>query len=415
MFPKATTWLSQLRVSHHEDEIEPSIGFLGTVYFLIKFETQFPNFDLPGYLQKVYVKSLLFKEPFKLISYFYKALKDSLVSWGKWALVPIREFIRWGRFRLNFMKQLFSDLMKSRNNQSSISGFKDLLDEIKLELQHILSILNWRKKANKERRDAYARLTGLPEDCVKELDETPWVIRWRLPASNIAFLILTKILPLALVILLFSIIAFGIFEHYNEENITFIKIILRQQWLPNFMKNVFNQPEEKEIVWEIITKKMLLKFAIGFLGYWLLKVVIGYLGFGEDYLRKPAIKVAETLVKYGRDVPYIFFGHDHIRNVQRIKPDKNIRPPETRPWYMNTGTWMVKHEMGTKRLLREPHEYPFVRMIDTHRILASGADPNDYMIPRPETRPLVELLRWNDDVLKVETCETFMGTEEGKR
>jgi len=76
---------------------------------------------------------------------------------------------------------------------------------------------------------------------------------------------------------------------------------------------------------------------------------------------------------------------------------------------------MYNYEKDRKRLLRKPQEYPFVRLLDTHRVLASSADPNDYMISRPETRPLVELLRWNDNILKVEPCETFMGTDEGKR
>jgi hypothetical protein len=124
-------------------------------------------------------------------------------------------------------------------------------------------------------------------------------------------------------------------------------------------------------------------------------------GLGEDYLYKPSQRVAGILEKYENAVPYILFGHDHVRNAQRL---------EEGPWYLNTGAWLHKYEKDARRLLREPLEYAFVRMVDTHRVLAAG--PDDYMAPRPETRPEVELLRWNDAGGRVESCETFRGLDE---
>lgn len=58
-----------------------------------------------------------------------------------------------------------------------------------------------------------------------------------------------------------------------------------------------------------------------------------------------------------------------------------------------------------KRLVRQEHEYAFVRMIDTQRVVGSSPYTNN-------NRPQVELLRWNDASGRVEPCETFQGTDE---
>jgi hypothetical protein len=63
-----------------------------------------------------------------------------------------------------------------------------------------------------------------------------------------------------------------------------------------------------------------------------------------------------------------------------------------------------------KRLLRTEHEYTFVRMVDTHRVLA--ADNINYMKSFPHCRPEAQLLRWNDHIGKVELPEIFAGREE---
>jgi RNase P subunit RPR2 len=79
-------------------------------------------------------------------------------------------------------------------------------------------------------------------------------------------------------------------------------------------------------------------------------------------------------------------------------------PSPVRRWYLNTGTWMHMFAKERKRLVRREHEYAFVRMIDTQRVVGSNPDTNN--------RPKVELLRWNDAAGRVEPCETFQGTDE---
>ena len=111
-----------------------------------------------------------------------------------------------------------------------------------------------------------------------------------------------------------------------------------------------------------------------------------------------ALAVAETLQDSGGDVQYILFGHDHVRNAQRL---------ESGPWYLNTGSWLHKYATELKRLLREPLEYSFVRMTDTHHVLAPNPKATQLGL-----RPRVELLRWNDNGRRVEPCETFQGTTE---
>ena len=87
------------------------------------------------------------------------------------------------------------------------------------------------------------------------------------------------------------------------------------------------------------------------------------------------------------------------------------QPAPAHRWYLNTGTWMHFYATERKRLVREVLEYPFVRMIDTHRVLAARLD--NYMDPWDRPVPRVELLRWNDGAQRVEACETYQGTAEG--
>ena len=41
-----------------------------------------------------------------------------------------------------------------------------------------------------------------------------------------------------------------------------------------------------------------------------------------------------------------------------------------------------------------------------------ASTPDGHMTPRIEAQPTVELLRWNDEARRVESCETFKGTDE---
>jgi hypothetical protein len=110
--------------------------------------------------------------------------------------------------------------------------------------------------------------------------------------------------------------------------------------------------------------------------------------------------------------PVLGFGKDGQRRTEVFFPILRCScgthfpaPPPAKRWYLNTGTWMHKYALERKRLVREPLEYSFVRVIDTHRVLAA-----DYGLL--DIEPVAQLLRWNDAVGKFEVCETFEGTDE---
>jgi hypothetical protein len=170
-----------------------------------------------------------------------------------------------------------------------------------------------------------------------------------------------------------------------------------------------------EVVNQLVVLKVLKDLAIGVLFYFVTTRIIKFFGLGEDYLFKPSKGVAKILKEGGRDVPYLLFGHDHAHNVQALRLGRRGNSgkedeKERSRWYVNSESWLPLFAKERKRLLRKPLEYTFVRMSDTHRVLA--ATDENYMQPSTHHRPKVQLLRWNDPASVVELAETFAGKEE---
>jgi len=544
---EASDWLPVLAVQPDEQELDPPIGSLGQVFFVNNMEIEMPNFDLPDYVQKVYLPWLLYHRPLVLLVGLRRAA-------GRWC-------------------KAFTDWWK-RHSQKGLEALHE------------------------KRLEAYARLTGIEKDCVSELDRTRWVKNWR--NHLLVQTVLARVLPVVLAVLA----AFG------------------------YLVWRFSLKELKGLVEEHIPPPWIQTLVVGGVFYWVGTLVRRWVGLGEDYLFEPSKRVARILKKYGRDVPFILFGHDHVRNAQPVDlgkqcascgtlwgkwrflpkrwsdkfqpwkwrqfvrfekgyvdgpkfdcpecgkaldggalwhelhqglpltqmemPDKSIlficdkcfthgdlghmptscprckqplpseqidaileeaamhsggvvafscphcdapgdswrismscpqcskplprnlidkvcreskviphsvilacpdcgtieppewlctwhlscpncgktpskrdlclnevrsflrcdcgthypAPPPVERWYLNTGTWMYKYEMARKRLVREPLEYSFVQMINTHRVLAAKEYNHLYVYPT------VKLLRWNDAVGKTEPCETFMGIDE---
>ena len=214
------------------------------------------------------------------------------------------------------------------------------------------------REHHEARRKAYARLTGLQPECATELDETRWVENWRKPGYILS--VGRRVIPFVAA----AVVAL------------MVLIVLTAR---------ADEMSKLSLIWSLISAPVT---------YWAATLVMGWLNLGEDYLLEPAKRVEEILDRHKRGVKYILFGHDHAHNAQQLPGGD---------WYLNTGTWMHMYETQRKRLLREQHEYPFVRMIDTHHVLASGTRG---------VRPRVELLRWNDEGRRVEPCETFRGAAE---
>jgi hypothetical protein len=361
---EARWWLSSLEVSSKETEIEPPIGSLGNIFFINNVEIQFPNIDRPGY-ETHYLGYLRYGNP-KLAWYFLVAFWRMVKAMTKWAMLPIANWWQWMRGRAGGLRARYKDF------------------------------LEWRARKHEERLTDYARLTGLPRECAEELDRTKWVKRWRWPASSQLFVLLEAVLFLVPLFVL-VVALYNSFQDNLGFNIPIFDTLLRWTDLPkSLLIKIGIDLSDPPFWYRIVTP-----FLLGFLAYWGVHLLRNFIGLGEDFLYKPAKRVAGILQKYDRSVPYLLFGHDHVRNAQQLK---------TGPWYLNTGAWMHKFGKDRKRLLREPLEYSFVRMLDTHRVLASK--PDDYMIPRADARPIVDLLRWNDEGGWVEECETFEGLEE---
>jgi hypothetical protein len=219
------------------------------------------------------------------------------------------------------------------------------------------------------RRRAYARLTGMSLDCVEKLDETRWVRNWRKPGY--VFSVGRRAIAAAaavLIALVVLVVQFGFLRRgpYAQGQL---------------------------VIWDYV-RSGITSLVLGAISYWGMTLLAGWLNLGEDYLLEPAQRVEGILDEDGHGVPYILFGHDHAHNAQQLPLGG---------WYLNTGTWMHMYETQRKRLLRAEHEYPFVRMMDTHHVLDQSAH---------NARPRVELLRWNDKARRVEPCETFRGADE---
>jgi hypothetical protein len=520
---RAVDWLPALRVSEEEKEIDPPMGSLGLVYFVNILEIELPNFQRPEY-KKVYHNWVLYRNPFLLVR-LLKAGWRFLMAWAAWGCDQLRK-----------------------------RGQKQYATKL----------------------EAYARLTGMPMKCVKQLDETRWVKKWRKPKYGIGAFVREALLHV----------------------VPFVPIVAGIVGAIYWWSSIRGSGDAPDL-WSIVSTawSILASTVVGSaISYWLMTLLRKWAGLGEDYLFKPSQRVAHILKRYGKDVPYILFGHDHDHNAQplgvgkwcrecgaelrrrhvrlegvrleaqeaaclrcgtkvnmqvlrrevdkvlreqkwpdwdmircphcyqetSVPPDEDLDvelvqcgvckrgidleltpqawtspkaflmeplscrscgellpdevidkikviPPhvvfscpdcgqkewqwlgtwspgcpvcEQRPrnrdihlvedravvhcpkcgehypyspsvgrWYLNTGTWLDWFAKERKRLVRRDLEHAFVRMIDTHRVLAAGAD--DYMDPSwGETRPKVQLLRWNDATKRVEPCETFKGTDE---
>lgn len=258
-----------------------------------------------------------------------------------------------------------------------------------------LDSLTAAKIRHMERRKAYAALTGMPMEAVTLLDETDWVRRIR--QRRFGLILRAGILVVPVLPILFFVL--GV-------------VLASIPPLDAFLKT--REPQELVVVDAVLD--LLKRLAFGTILGLIARRIIAGAGLGEDYLFTPSKRVAEILRDYHRDVPYILFGHDHAHNVQAASPDQKsdkglgVYEAEVDRWYMNTGTWLHMYAKERKRLLRTEHEYTFVRMVDTHRVLA--ADNFNYMKSFPHCRPKVQLLRWNDNIGKVELPEIFAGRDE---
>jgi UDP-2,3-diacylglucosamine pyrophosphatase LpxH len=319
---RATDWLPVLEASPVEREIDPHVGLLGIAFFLNQIEVEIPNFEIPEY-RKVHLTWMLIHQPWQSVRLLWRAGRETRRAWREWARRrPSRE----------------------------------------VEERHAAKL------------EAYARLTGLPSACVRELDETPWVMRWRMRFSGQLFtFVQIVLLALPALFLLLTIALAG--------SITFLRL--------------GPYPEDRPLVLDTLLS-LIQTAAFMALAYWIITLARRAVGLGEDYIYRPSQRVAQILARYRAGVPYLLFGHDHAHNAQPLDLDEE----GGRRWYLNTGSWLPFFSKDRKRLVRKDHEFTFVRMTETQRVLASGG------------RPRVRLLRWNDDAGRVEPCETFAGANE---
>ena len=363
--PMLEEWLPGLVASSAETRIDPPVGSLGLVHLVNRLEIEMPNFEQPGYA-KVYLPWLVFRRPLLFMKVVGQGLWKVLTSWRRWS---------------------FSGL-------TSIS------------------------RTYSVRVAEYAALTGLPESRVAMLDRSKWVRRMR---GGVFSWIFRNLIAIGLVLptILFVVVFF--LPTIPQLSFIFDSDSSTRPWVLD------------EVV------KLLMRLGSAFLAFWLSRGVLRLIGLGHDYVFRPSRDIVKILVEAGFDVPYLLFGHDHGHNVQAITPaadpwrirlarrlraflgrkgkqesrwKTNMADDQTGRWYINTGTWLHMHAKERKRLIRGPHEYTFARMTNTQRVLAAKDD--DYMLPRAHCRPVVQLLRWNDQVGKVEPTETFAGLVEDK-
>ncbi len=302
-----------------ELEIDPPVGSLGNVFFINLLESNFPNFERPGY-DKVYLPWLLYHAPGLLFKTLPLAAGKMLRAWSRWA---------------------------AHHPQPAVAQ---------------------RHAAQLKR---YAAQSGLPEPCARELDETTWVKRWRgRGQSALAFfirIVLPYLLPLLAALTVLAVLLISGARAPTPPTLAYSLL-----WSP------------------------LLSLLVGLAMYWLKHWMTEWFGLGEDYMLKPAQRVAAILERHGCDVPYILFGHDHAHNAQSLGKGR---------WYLNTGTWTYNYARERKQLFRAEHEYSFVRMIDAQHVLAAQGRPPEQT--GATARPQVEILRWNDNAGRTEPCVLF--------
>ncbi|MBN1137999.1 MAG: hypothetical protein JXM73_15525, partial [Anaerolineae bacterium] len=282
---RATGWLPGLAVTPAEKEIDPAVGSLGNVFLVNNLEIELPNFERPGY-NKIYLPWLLYHQPVVLLRKLLGALWRLLKSWFEWA-----------------------------RRERRMLGYQQA------------------------RREAYARLTGLSKDCARELDETPWVRRWRGPASG-WFYVLLLVVSVGLPVALAFLLVFGVSEMVRGP---LSPSDWLRTWLPDGIQKLLGLVDkEKLLVWDLFSGA-LKTLAFGFLSYWGVTLLRDWIGLGEDYLYKPSLRVAGILKKHGYDVPYLLFGHDHARNAQPVDLGagchKNGCTSQLRRWGFLPGRW----------------------------------------------------------------------------
>ncbi len=243
--PKRTQdWLPILEPTLHETEIHPQIGSLGLVHLVNDLEISLPNFESPAY-RRTYLNWLLFHEPWRSLPMFGRALWDLRRAWAAWFRHPV-------------------------------SGAVEERHAAKLR--------------------AYARLTGLPWECVRDLDETRWVKTLRASRSGTIFVAI----QVALALLPFAIFILGV---VFAGQVTFLQL--------------GPYPESRPILLNTLLSVIQTVIIAG-AAYWITMGVRTLLDIGEDYTYKSAHRIARLLKRYGHDVPYYIFGHDHAHNAQLL-------------------------------------------------------------------------------------------------
>ncbi len=248
---RALDWLPILEPTLHETEIHPQIGSLGLVHLVNDLEISLPNFESPAY-RRTYLNWLLFHEPWRSLPMLGRALWDLRRAWAAWFRHPL------------------SGAVKERH-------------------------------AAKLR--AYARLTGLPQECVRALDETRWVQTLRASRSGTAFVAIQA----ALALLPFALFALGV---VLAGQVTFLQL--------------GPYPETRPILLNALIS-VIQTLIIAGAAYWITMGVRNLLDIGEDYTFQAAHRIASLLKKHGHDVPYYIFGHDHAHNAQLLTVRKRCR------------------------------------------------------------------------------------------
>lgn len=311
---RATDWLPDLAVVPGEKEIDPAVGSLGNVFLINNLEIELPNFERPGY-NKIYLPWLLYHQPGVLLRKLLGALRRLLKFWFEWARRERRM------------------------------------------LGHQLA-----------RRQAYARLTGLSEECARELDETPWVRRWRRSASG-WFYALLLVVSVGVPVVLAFLLVLGVSEKLPD--LLPVAGWLRS-WLPDPVQDFvgISGPSGSETLpmWDLFSG-LFKTLAFGFLSYWGATLLRDWIGLGEDYLYGPSSRVAGILKKYGYDVPYLLFGHDHARNAQAVDLGagcyENGCIGQLRKWGFLPGRWRDR---------LQPWKWRWHVRLDRGRIKASSIE-----------------------------------------
>jgi len=363
---RATGWLPELEVVPEEDEIDPALGSLGNVFLVNNLEIEMPNFERPGY-DKVYLPWLLYRRPRVLFGALGPAIGRLVDAWRRWA----------GRQ-------------------------PDLLDR------------------QVTRREAYARLTGLSEDCVRELDDTRWVKQWRGKASGWVYALI-NVLSVVVPVVAVLVVVLGLSEAFRWLSVG----DWLQSWLPLGVQKLLGlapsdpAPSGNLLVWDFLSGA-LKTVVVGLLSYWAVTAVRDWIGLGEDYLYRPSLRVARILKRYGWDVPYILFGHDHARNAQPLDLGKQCDHPDCPASLKKRDVQLIEGRLEVRRVAC-PHcgdaldkaglQYQFGESLRK----ASRQEPTRYTVTCPHCEQETAVgadTDWSGDGATCERCGHALTQEE---